>query len=160
VKEADRIEEDCLYSAKSQWEAARGLGWLHLALGIPATIAAALAGVSIATDDKAIGALLAVATAVLTGLLTFLDPKGKANLHRDAGAAYKAISNDARIFREISCVGDTAIAELEGRLEALNKRRNESNSSSPQPGWWAFRRAKKGIERGDAKYRIETGKSR
>jgi hypothetical protein len=92
LKEADRIEEDTLYSAKSQWEMARELGWLHLALGIPATIAASVAGITIVSDDKLAGALFSGAAAVLTALLTFLDPKSKAGAHRDVGNVFKAIS--------------------------------------------------------------------
>jgi hypothetical protein len=160
IKEADRIEEDTLYSAKSQWETARELGWLHLALGIPATITAAVAGISIVSDDKVIGAIFAGASAVMTALLTFLDPKSKANAHRQAGGIFKAISNDARVFREVTCQGATPVSELEAMLGKLNQRRNDGNASAPQPTRWAFARARKGIEKGEAKYRADSTRRR
>lgn len=156
MKAAARIEEDTLYSAKSQWESARELGWLHLALGIPATVAAALAGVSIVAEDKTLGAVLSGASAVLTALLTFLDPKSKASLHRQAGSVYKAISNDARLFREVKCSGGTSSGPvLEEAVEKLTQRLNEANAGAPQPTRWAFSRARKGIEAGEAMYKAD-----
>jgi hypothetical protein len=160
IKEADRIEEDTLYSAKSQWETARELEWLHLALGIPATIAAAVAGISIVSDDKVLGAVFSGASAVLTALLTFLDPKSKAATHRQAGNIFKAICNDARIFREITCQGAVPISDLEAMLAKLNERRNDGNTSAPQHTRWAFHRARKGIENGEAKYRADSSRRR
>lgn len=153
--EADRIEEDTLYSAKGQWETAREFEWLHLALGIPATVAAAVASASAVSECKALTTVLAVLAAILAGLLTFLDPKTRANKHRQAGNAYKALSNDVRIFRTVSCCDVGALAQLTKALEEFNRRRNSLNSKSPQPSRWAFTRARKGIERGEATYRAD-----
>jgi hypothetical protein len=155
LKEADRIEEDTLYSAKGQWETARDFERLHLALGIPATIAAAVAGVAAVTEYKVLTIILAVLTAILTGLLTFLDPKARANIHRNAGNAYKELSNDARIFREVTCFDAGAVTRLREMLEELNRRRNSLNSKSPQPSRRAFKRARKGIVGGEAAYRAD-----
>lgn len=156
VNEADRIEEDSLYSAKGHWETSRECEWLHLALGIPATIAAAVAGVSVISDGDILAAALAVISAILAGLLTFLDPKGRASNHRDMGNSYKALSNDARIFRQVTCRDDTPHGELKRKLEKLNRRRNMLNAKSPQPSRLAFKRARKGIEDGEASYRADT----
>ncbi len=156
LAEADRIEEDTLYSAKGQWETARECGWVHLALGIPATIAAAVAGVSAVSECKELAVVLAVLSAILSGLLTFLDPKGQGSSHCQAGNAYKAVSNDARIFREVTCRETTNLTQLRKMLEKLNRRRNSLNSKSPQPTRTAFKRARKGIEGGEGADRADS----
>src|SRR5205823_4224014 len=101
--EADRVEEDTLYSAKGHFEAAKDLNRLHLAIGIPSTALAAVAAGFARSNYPLIAATLAAAVAVATGLLTFLKPSDRASQHTHAGNAYKAVSNRARIFREVDC---------------------------------------------------------
>jgi hypothetical protein len=156
--ESDRIEEDALYSAKAQWETAREFEWVHYSLGAPATIAAAVAGVSAVSQYETLALLLSLLTAILTALLTFLDPKAKAHAHRAAGNAYKALSNDARIFREVTCGDTTGASSLQKDLNILNRRRNALNQKSPPPTRSGFERARKGIEEGEAHYRVDASK--
>ncbi|MGD9691407.1 MAG: SLATT domain-containing protein [Phycisphaerales bacterium] len=160
LAEADRIEEDTLYSAKGQWESARPWEFAHFAIGIPATVAAAAAGVSIVSQWEAVAGCLAFLSAVLTGLLTFLNPEGRAAAHRQAGNAYKAVSNDARIFRTVACSDAAAVRKLRRTLVRLNRRRNTLNETSPPPSRRAFKRARKGIEDGEATYRADSQSSR
>lgn len=156
LAEADRIEEDTLFSSKSQWESARECEWTHLVLGIPATIAAAIAGVSVVSENKMLAVVLAVLSAILSALLTFLDPKGRASTHYQAGNAFKKLSNDARIFREVTCNESTNTLQLIRKLERLNRRRNSLNSNSLQPTRTAYKRARKGIKGGEATYRADS----
>src|SRR5262245_4505588 len=99
--EAMRIEEDSLHSSKSHFEAANLWVKLHLSLGIPAAILAAIAGVSALKECPVVAGILSFAVAALSALSTFLNPSERANAHLNAGNQYMSVRNRARIFREI-----------------------------------------------------------
>src|SRR5947208_483213 len=102
-REAKRIEEDVIYSAKGQWEAARTWNLCHFAVGIPITILAAVgAGSGFSHHSFAAGVISALVAAG-TAVLTFLKPSERATQHTQAGNAYKSLHNRTRIFREIDC---------------------------------------------------------
>jgi len=155
AQEADRIAEDAMYSSKGHFEAAKTWDAWHLRIGIPTTIVAAGAGVSAIRDIPALAAALAFGVAAASALSTFLDAKGRAAAHLHAGNAYKALQSDARIFVEIDCKSGSSVVELRKALGDLNARRNALNGSSPQIPRSAFERARRGIEAGEAKYRVD-----
>jgi hypothetical protein len=69
-------------------------------LGIPATVLAALAGVVAAGESETgwtVG--LAIAAAILTGLLTYLKPAQHVADHRKAYAAYDGLQASAALVR-------------------------------------------------------------
>ena len=152
--EAKRIEEDALFSAKAHFENARSWTLRHFWIGIPATVLAALAAASALGDYKLLTAWMAAAATVLTALLTFLDPKQRATTHLNAGNSYKALNNNARIFRDVRAA-DLDPSEATTQLEELNEMRNKLNSESPQPSKRAHRRAKVMIEGGQAEYAVD-----
>jgi len=151
IKEAERITEDALYSAKGHFEAARDWERWHYWIGIPAAILAAASGVSALKDSPILAAILAFLVAVLTALTTFLNPRERANQQQAAGNAYKSLQNDARIFAEVECAAP-ASTSLRETLSALNSRRNELNEKSPLIPRSAFERGRKGILAGEATY--------
>jgi len=155
AKEAGRIVEDATYSSKGHFEAAKNWDNWHLRIGIPTTVVAAIAGVSAIKDSPTLAAALAFLVAAASGLSTFLDAKGNAAAHLQAGNAYKALQSDARIFVEIDCKSDPSVPDLRKHLNDLNARRNALNTSSPQIPRSAFERARRGIEAGEAKYRVD-----
>ncbi len=156
VKEARRIEEDTLHSAKGHFSAAHVWGNLHLWLGVPAALIAGVAGVSaLAEFDNhiTVAAVLSLTVAALTAVATFLKSDERAGQHREYGNRYNALRNRARIFAAIEVDGaDEAPIE---RLLQLNTERDELNQAAPQIPAWAFRRAKRGIDAGQAAYRID-----
>ena len=152
--EAERIEEDSLYSSKGHFEAARRWDLCNLGIGTTAALAAAAAGISVLRKDTVISALLAFLSASSSALLTFLNPRDRAGQHLKAGNLYKALHNDSRIFRQIDCQGQSQ-QDLSSSLKALNTRRNALNSEAPQVPRSAFRRARKGIEQGEATYKAD-----
>ncbi len=153
--EASRIEEDALYSAKGHWEAAKPWEHRHLWLGIPTTICAAAAGVSAFSDHPILSGGLAVVVAVGSALITFVNPSERHQRHSEAGNAYKALSNDARIFRTVDCMLETNPAALTAKLHDLNQRRNDLNQSSPLIPRKAFEAARRGIEQGEATHKVD-----
>src|SRR5215218_5354968 len=151
VKELKRIEEDTTLSSKSHFDAADMWNQWHLRLGIPATILSAIAGVSALSQfdyHNILAGIIAILVAVLTGLITFLNPSERAERHLTAGNAYNELKNNSRIGYDIQA--DTLdVEELAEKMNELNSRRSELNQESPQPARADFEKARKGIEEGE-----------
>jgi hypothetical protein len=158
IVESHRIEEDALYSSKGHFEAARSWQNRNLWIGIPTTAGAALAaGTAIADYALAAGVISAI-TAVGSALLTWLGPSEKAAAHLAAGNAFNALRNQVRIFREIDSLDPELESRLAPSLRELATKRDELNQASPQIPRAAFERARKGIEAGEAEYKIDSSK--
>lgn len=154
VKEAERIEEDALYSAKRHFNAAATWNAVHLWLGLPTALIAGVSGVSALSHHTVIAGILALLVAGLTALTTFLNPSQRATNHHDFGNRYNALRNKTRILREIDAPTGHP-TELVKELKALNRERDELNQKAPQTPRWAFIRARAGIEEGEAQYRAD-----
>jgi hypothetical protein len=159
-READRIEEDCLFSAKGHFESARLWGRWNLILGISATVLGAAAGVSAFKSNPELAGYLAFASAAVTGLLTFLKPSDRAAAHHAAGTQFTSLKNRARVFREVELRTQDRPAALTKLLKRLSESRNSLNESSPQVLRAAFERARRGIEAGEAAYRADGAEGR
>ena len=159
VHEACRIEEDVLLSGKAHFVAAHRWGYLHLWIGVPTTVIAAIAGVTALNNYPIAGGVLAIAVAALSALSTFLNPSGRQNAHLLAGNQYLALRNDARIFRTVEAAASMPESELKVLLQKLAERRNDLNTASPQISTWAFKTAREGIESGEAEYAIDKATS-
>lgn len=156
IKEAKKIEVDSLYSSKGQYEAASFWSKVHLYIGIPAAILAAIAGASALSQfdySNIIAGILAIVVAALTAVTTFLNPNEKANSHHNAGINYNSLKTRTRIFHEIDCNCDLSIKDLTEELQELVKERDTLNQESPQISRRAYERAKKGIQAGEANYK-------
>ena len=158
LKEARRIEEDTLYSAKGQFVAANFWANFHLWIGVPTAILAAIAGASALSqfeNHNIIAGILAIIVTAFTAVTTFLNPNEKANSHRNAGNKHNSLRNKARIFCDIDSCGEDSIQELTKQLKELAKQRDELNQNSPQIPRWAYKKAKKGIEEGEAEFKVD-----
>ncbi len=157
ITETKRIEEDVIHSAKGHFNAAADLKRLHLWLGIPATIIASLSGASTLADFShhlIVTSILSLITAALAALITFMNPNERASAHLKGGNEYNALKNKLRIFREIECeVGEEE--EIKNKLLILSDKRDQLNSELPQVPLKAFRKARKGIEEGEATYKVD-----
>lgn len=154
IEEAQRIEEDSLYSARGHFEAARAWSHLHLWIGIPTTITAAIAGISALNSYPVLSGVLSLFVAAFSALNTFLNPNARANLHSKAGNSFNSLRNDARIFRNIDCQSsENSIPE---KLHSLNERRNTLNIESPQIPRFAYLRGRKRIQDGESSYKIDS----
>jgi len=157
--EAMRLEEDALYSSKAHFEAGDCWKRLHLFLGIPAAVAATVAGISALKDYPTISAVLALSVAALSALITFLNPSARANSHLNAGNHDLSLRNRARMFCEIESVNPLDESELKNKLIQLSDRRDELNTGSPQIPRWAYLRAKRGIINGEATHKVDSDHS-
>ncbi|BFU94373.1 MAG: hypothetical protein NTNFB02_10950 [Nitrospira sp.] len=154
--EASRIEEDSLYSAKGHFEAGRAWGNVHLGLGIPTVVIAAIASASAFKEEIIAAGVLAIAASILSAISTFLNPSERSQLHHQAGVKHNSLRNRIRMFRDLDLKSEAGEADLLGSLKALAQERDDLNLSSPQIPKFAFRRARRGIESGEAAYKIDS----
>lgn len=158
IKEAKRIEESTLYSSKGHFVAAQFWTYFHFFVGIPMVLCAAGAGASaLSKFDKSgvlIGILSIVATAI-AALITFLNPNEKANVHLNSGNNYDSLQNRIRIFWSIDCWREESEQVLTEKLKYFSEQKDKLNQSSPQIPWWAYKIAKRGIQAGEADYKVD-----
>jgi hypothetical protein len=143
--EAKRIEEDATYTGKSHLNAAAIWNHRHYWLGIPATLAGALAGAAIVKDAQIMAGILSLIATILTGLVTFLKPYEHASQHKTIGDQFLALRNDTRVFREIDIPQTQDVTLLTEALKSFSARRNDLMQSSPDVPRKAFEQARLGI---------------
>lgn len=157
IKEAKRIEEDALYSAKGHFNNSSSWTTVHYWLGVPSAVASALSGTSALAKfpyHEYVAGGLAILAAVLTGVMTFVNPREKSVAHLNAGNKYNSLRNQARIFYEIE-IENISIDKSIEKLNTLSDTRNDLNEKSPQVSRGSFEKARRGIEEGEAEYKAD-----
>lgn len=158
VSEAKRIEEDALYSSKGHFFAAERWAAFHLWIGLPTTVLAAVAAASAFArfDSSQVAAgTIAIAVAALTAVTTFVNPRENASAHLTAGNKYDALMNKTRIFWTIDAWLRDSDGVLSAEVKALSLEKERLNADCPQIPGWAYKRAKKGIEAGEALHAVD-----
>jgi hypothetical protein len=157
IKEAKRIEESTLLSAKGHFAAAHLWGSCNLIFGVGISVLSAVAAAFTfsSTWPVAVG-VLSLLVVVMSAVVTFLNPNDRATKHLNAGNSYEAISSRARMFWSIDCWTDGVDSRATtDQLKQLSGDRSRLNLESPQISPWAYRRAKKGIAEGEAAYEVD-----
>jgi hypothetical protein len=158
IKEAKRIEENCLHTSRSHFKAAQFWTNFHLWMGIPTVILAGIAGTLAFADFRhhdTYAGILAMVIVVFTSVTTFLNPKERANIHLTSGNNYDSLLSRVRIFHTIDCRTENPEELLADRLKSFADERDRLNRDCPQPPKWAHERAKKGINEGEADYKVD-----
>jgi len=158
IKEAKRMEEGLLYSSKGHFAASNFWNNFHLWIGVPMVILSAIAGASALAqfDPKKIFAgIISIIIVALSGVMTFLNPNEKSSAHLNAGNNYDSLMNKIRIFWSIDCWRDESEQVLTERLKYFSEQKDKLNQSCPQIPRWAYKKAKEGIEHGEADYLID-----
>lgn len=154
-REAERLEEDAIYSSKGHFNAEDTWVRRNYWLGVPATVLGAIAGATLIKSQPEWATAFTLLASLLTGLMTFLKPNERAAMHRAAAGQFLALRNDARFFREIDLLQSDGMGELSERLKELSAARNELNLKSPSIPRRAFVAARKGIEEGEATHKVD-----
>ncbi|QXP87470.1 SLATT domain-containing protein [Methylococcus capsulatus] len=157
--EAERIEEDTEHSFKGHYNAAARWARYHLLIGLPSALLAAVAGAAAFKDQPEWAGALALLSTAMTTVLTFLKPSERAEMHKTVAGQYQALRNQARLFREIGLTDGLSAEEAKARLFELAKTRDELNQSSPAIARCDYELAKKDIDSGRARYRVDEVKS-
>ena len=155
MKESKRIEESSLYSAKGHFAAAHTWANFHLIIGVPIVVLAAIAGSSFISNNNVIAGVLSLIVAVLSAVMTFLNPNERSSSHLNAGNSYDVLQNEVRIFRTIDCWREDPEQILTERLKNFSDQKGKLNQGSPQIPWWAYQIAKRGIKAGEGSYEVD-----
>ncbi len=150
-----RMEEDCIHSAKSHFNACDRWSLCNYLLGIPSVVLSAGASAAFFEDYPEIAGAMSAVVSVLAALMTFLKPSERATGHKNSGNQYLSLRNDARVFREIELLHSADDSAAMSGMNALTTRRNELNQASPQFSNRDFRKAKKGVEAGEATHAVD-----
>jgi len=157
INEAKRIEEDSIYSAKGHFYAGQCWVNMNLWLGGISAVLSAIAGASALSQfdyHNIVAGGLSIIVAGLTAVITFVNPSERSVVHQKIGNEYNALRNDTRIFYDIEVNNMDEKRAIED-LKKLNDKRNKLNLESHQIPKWAFEKARKGIEEGEAKYKVD-----
>lgn len=157
--EAERLCEDCDYSAKGHFESARLWSRWNLGIGVPSVLLAATAGVSALQHNPLIAAALAAMSAAATAILTLLKPAERASSHQKAGALYSSARNRARFFKDVELKGGQRNQALRKKLKELTEERNALNEASPEILRPAFEIARRGILAGESRHAVDSSRS-
>jgi hypothetical protein len=162
IDEAKRLEESTLYSSKGHHNAAAGWAKAHLWLGLPTAVlstgvgAASFAQFAKQSPEVAfVAGCISITVAVLSGITTFLNPNKKETAHLTAAHGFDSINNDARVFSTVECWLEESDVILTAKLRALIDRKDDLNSKSPQIPKGAYKKAKAGIEAGEADFKVD-----
>lgn len=116
---ANEIIVDATWSARSLQKAASRWAGYGLVLGLPANVITTLSAASASATAAflhipAVAASLALVAAVIAGTKAVLKPEETYQGYASKGAAYLALRNDARHFRNVRLrTGDANPAEVE-----------------------------------------------
>ncbi len=159
-KELDRIEESAMFSAQAQFEQAKYWRTVNLILGVPAGVLAAVAGATAlaSTTGRVAAGIVALVAAGLSAITTTLNAAQRTEQAQAAGNLYLALQTDARIARETD-LQHLSYDEARAALVELRVRQDEINQSSALPARYAYWRAKRNIERGEQRYKIDVDDS-
>lgn len=150
-----RMEEDCVHSGKSHFNASTRWTIWNYVFGIPSVILSAVAGAAFFKDYNLIAGALSSVVTVLTSLITFLKPAERSTDHKNAGDQYLSLRNDARVFREVQLMRYSDADAAVDAMSSLTTRRNELNQASPQFSKGDFQKARAGIDAGEAIHRVD-----
>ncbi|MFE5941869.1 SLATT domain-containing protein [Streptomyces sp. NPDC056480] len=151
-----RLEESAMWSAQCQFEEGKRWRATHWALGLPATLLAAIAGTTALVESTGATAagVLALLSAGLGAVLTTVNAPQRASQAVTAANAYLAIQTAARQHREID-LPDWSPVEAREALAALTTRRDEQNAGAEPPSRRAYRKARANMRAGGQTYAVD-----
>src|SRR5262249_38928121 len=123
--------------------------------GVPSALLAAGAGVTALKSHPAVAAGLALLSALLTALLTFLQPEKAGAAHHEAGIRYSHLRGKLRRLRLIDVLDTADPAAQKQRLEGYAAEKTEIMKISPHIGGLAYRLGKASILRREHRHKVD-----
>jgi hypothetical protein len=149
ASELRRLHSDVFWTEKGHFTMAGIWRFAHLAIGVIATVGAALASAgTIAELQPVINASAALVAAMAAGLLTFLKPDEVAERHSSAGRRLGELRVELRQTHNLD-VPLGATPELRKRIAVFAQRKVEIDDQAPHLANLAVRRVEKRKARGD-----------
>lgn len=152
--EVSRLIEDCEHSSKGHFAAAEIWGYVHFVIGLPATALAAVAGHQAFQDQADLAGTLAIFSAAIAAVLTFLDPAAKKQSHLAAANQYNNLQKKGRLLGSVKMKVAEFATSL-GDFEKLSHERDQLNLTSPQIPNLAYKIGRGRIKSGQTLYRVD-----
>lgn len=152
-KEALRIEEDCIFSAKRHFNASSRWETYHYWVGLPSALLAGVSGVSAFNDYTVLAGVLAILSTALTSILTFLKPSERSEHHKSIGNQYLSLRNKTRLFRELEI--NKPSEENFVKINELSNQRDELNNSAMNTSNSDYEKAQKDINENFHKHEVD-----
>src|SRR5262245_36999868 len=127
-REATDIMKEAAITAQAHFLSGRRWDRAHLAIGIPSTIFAGVAGVTAFTDlPSYVTGGVSMLVAALSALSTFLGPGDRAASHRSASTTFSELRREANLLRDVDAQlvkqdDEDAAKQLAERLRELTKK--------------------------------------
>lgn len=158
--ELSRLEEDLLYTEKTHFAAAEGLGGVHLGLGLVATLASAATATTLLGDAPTwLSGVLALVATLASGVLTFLKPEKRSSQHLQSGRALGRLRVRIRQAKFIELPiqkASTGPAAWVSVLKELADLKAEIEGAAPATSGWMLRWARRKIARGDFEHAVNS----
>ena len=155
-KEAQRILESSTYSSETQFDYAKRWRRVDRWIGSGAAALAAVAGIGGLSEVLSARwarfiAVLAAGTGAIAASIGAPQTKEKA---AGSANAYRALQQDSRLFVAID-LSSLSADDSRVRLQELVDRLQQLNQMAEIPSSWAWRRAKKTVERGSQRFEVD-----
>lgn len=154
LEELRKLFVDIEYTEKAHFAAAEHLRGLHYLLGGIAAATSAAASAAIVKSSGAVGAVLALISALAAALLTFVKPQGLAEQHvacgRELGDLKRRVSQ-CRTLDGNPASGRTD-AELRANVSDFTAEKHAMHQGAPTTGPVAFWRAQRKLDAGHFAY--------
>ena len=153
-QEAERLKEDCIYSANGHFESAKFWRRLYYWLMIFSILSFCLSFTLTLLDSQ----LCTVISSFITVILIFLNPQEKYLSHQNSGNKFLSLRNQIRIFNDIEIKNSNYMDEYTKRLIEFSKERNSLNENSLPIAETGYKNAKKQIEEETHIYEVDKNK--
>ncbi|MEW1616339.1 MULTISPECIES: SLATT domain-containing protein [unclassified Streptomyces] len=156
--ELRRLEESAMYSAQTQFETAKHWRSMHLMMGVPTSLLAAVAGTTalVESTGRIAAGILALVCAGLSAVMTTVNAPQRMSHATTCANAYLEVQTAARQTRTVDLPALT-LDEARVVLAELTSRRGEQNRAADPPGRRAYRRAQSNIGCGGQTYAVDRG---
>jgi hypothetical protein len=154
--EAQRLEESATQSAQNQFEQAKMWRGINIALGVPASVLAAIAGGTALANvtGRVPAGVMALVAAGFSGALTTLNAGRRVTQAHSAANAYLILQTDLRQFRTLD-LPDLDYTESRSKLEELTGRMREINTGADIPSRLAYALARRNVNKGRQTYEVD-----
>jgi uncharacterized protein (DUF1800 family) len=154
--ELRRLEESAMYSSQGQFEQAKQWRAVNLALGLPASVLAALAGATALASSagRVLAGIIALAASGFGAILTTVNASHRMNQATAAANAYLEIQTAARQARLVD-LSHITIAAARTTLAELTARRDEQNKTAEPFSRRAYKKASANIKAGGQSYAVD-----
>ncbi len=157
-QEAERLKEDCIYSAKGHFESAKFWRRLYYWLMIFSILSLCLSFTLTLLDSQLCTVICGIISSFITVILIFLNPQEKYLSHQNNGNKFLSLRNQIRIFNDIEIKNSNYIDEYTKRLIEFSKERNSLNENSLPIAETGYKNAKKQIEEETHIYEVDKNK--